>query len=71
MGGRAGQGSGGRMGGGGMGAGGACICPKCGHREPHKPGVQCLEERCPECGSAMVREGSAHHQQIESRRKQD
>lgn len=53
-----------------LGAGGFCICAKCGERVPHKPGVPCIEERCPSCGVAMVREGSPHHQQIESRRSE-
>jgi hypothetical protein len=56
------------MGGGqGLGAGGFCVCPKCGQRVPHRQGIPCLEERCASCGVAMVREGSAHHQQIEAR----
>ena len=59
---------GGRMAGGGMGAGGSCVCPKCGKSFPHSPGAPCLKERCPECGVALVREGSAHHQEIEARR---
>ena len=54
--------------GGGMGGGGFCICPKCGQREPHRPGMPCIQERCPSCGVAMVREGSPHHQEIESKR---
>jgi len=58
----------GPMGGGGMGAGGFCICPKCGERVAHRPGVPCLEERCPGCGVALVREGSQHHTEIEKRR---
>ena len=58
----------GLKGGAGLGAEGFCICPKCGQRTVHRPGVPCLEERCPSCGVAMVREGSAHHQEIESRR---
>ena len=58
---------GGGQGGGGMGAGGWCICPKCGKRTPHQPGVGCLKERCAECGVALVREGSAHHLEITSR----
>jgi hypothetical protein len=64
----AGGGRGGSGAGGGMGGGGFCVCPKCGQREPHQPGVPCLQERCPSCGVAMVREGSPHHQEIESRR---
>lgn len=61
-----GQGRG--QGGGQMGGGGFCLCLKCGHRSPHSAGSPCLQERCPSCGSAMVREGSPHHQEIKSRR---
>jgi hypothetical protein len=45
-----------------MGQGGWCVCVACGHRQPHNAGVPCREERCPKCGKAMLREGSAHHQ---------
>jgi len=38
------------------GAGGACLCPKCGHREPHEIGVPCMQKQCPKCGTAMTRE---------------
>jgi len=38
------------------GAGGTCLCPKCGHREPHERGVPCVQRRCPKCDSAMTRE---------------
>lgn len=71
----AGGGRGGGRGGGGrgqsgaaMGAGGSCLCPKCGRRFPHQPGVPCLDERCTDCGVALVREGSPHHEQILQRR---
>ena len=69
MGGGGGQGKGGGrgMGGGGMGAAGFCICPKCGRRTAHQPGVPCVQERCSECGVALVREGSPHHQAILAR----
>jgi len=54
--GRGGHGRG-RMGGPlAAGAGGACLCPKCGHREPHEAGGPCLQKKCPKCGNAMVRE---------------
>ncbi|MCR4428481.1 MAG: DUF134 domain-containing protein [Caldiserica bacterium] len=51
------------------GAGGFCVCPKCGYRKPHQAGVRCMDERCPQCGSVMVREGSYHHRIIEERKK--
>jgi hypothetical protein len=52
----------------GAGSRGRCVCPKCGHTEEHVPGVPCMQERCSDCGAAMVREGSPHHQQILARR---
>ncbi len=58
-----GPGTGRGMGGGGQGGGGFrggpggnCICPKCGHKIPHKMGRPCPQEQCPKCGTAMVRE---------------
>jgi len=47
----------------GLGARGNCICLKCGTKIPHHRGIPCLEERCPKCGAALVREGSPHHRQ--------
>lgn len=35
---------------------GTCLCPKCGHREPHERGIPCVRTRCPKCGTAMARE---------------
>ncbi len=52
-----------------LGRDGSCVCVACGHRQPHRQGVPCREERCPECGKAMLREGSPHHQQVLARRK--
>jgi hypothetical protein len=50
------QGTGrGRMGGQGLGLGGECQCPNCGTRAPHKRGIPCFEQLCPQCGSTMVR----------------
>ncbi|HDM66822.1 MAG TPA: hypothetical protein ENG62_00340 [Thermoplasmatales archaeon] len=45
----------GRGGGFGRGPGGECICPNCGHREPHQVGVPCYTRSCPKCGTPMVR----------------
>ncbi len=54
----------------GFGAHGACICPKCGRTQEHRPGRPCKRERCPECGVALLREGGEHHRAVlESREK--
>lgn len=57
IGGGAGQGRG-RGGGNKPGAGpsGNCVCPKCGHKEPHIAGQRCLDRACPKCGTKMIRE---------------
>jgi len=52
----------------GMGSGGYCVCLKCGEKVPHRRGVRCLDERCPQCGKAMVREGGAHHREALERK---
>ena len=44
-----------------MGDQGACICLRCGRREPHERAVPCRTRKCPHCGAAMLREGSEHH----------
>ena len=47
----------GRMGGpDAAGTGGACVCPKCGQREPHERGLPCADRKCSQCGTMMIRE---------------
>jgi len=59
-GGGAGRGGGrgpGRMGGPkAAGPSGYCVCPSCGHREPHAVGMPCYQKKCPQCSTQMVRE---------------
>ncbi|HER45648.1 MAG TPA: hypothetical protein ENO12_02415 [Thermoplasmatales archaeon] len=38
-----------------MGPGGECICPNCGHQEPHQLRVPCYTRKCPKCGTLMAR----------------
>src|SRR6056297_241821 len=51
-----GRGGSGQGPGAGSGPGGYCVCPDCGHREPHRRGQPCFEIRCPQCNTTMVRE---------------
>ncbi|MBK1649026.1 ferredoxin [Rhabdochromatium marinum] len=53
-----------------MGAGGACICPKCDYRGAHRAGIPCQDERCPQCGAKLLREGSYHDQLLQQKRQQ-
>ena len=53
--GRGGGGGRGRKGGWAAGPGGKCVCPACGHEEPHVAGEPCTEKACPECGTTMIR----------------
>ncbi len=53
----------------GMGSGGHCVCPKCGEEIPHRRGIPCQDERCPNCGAKMVREGSYHHNLIKEKKR--
>jgi predicted Fe-Mo cluster-binding NifX family protein len=59
-----GQGRGMGRGGAGIGRGGGpqaagpigeCVCPQCGHVEPHQRGLRCFDRACPKCGSMMAR----------------
>jgi hypothetical protein len=55
----------------GLGASGNCICLKCGYRVSKNLGKPCMEEKCPRCASALVREGGAHHQQSLKNQKKE
>jgi len=57
LGGGLGQGGGGRGGNRpGSGPGGNCVCPSCGHKEPHITGQRCADRTCPKCGTRMIKE---------------
>lgn len=63
MGGGRGRGMGGRAGAAGRGGFFAeedllmgCLCPSCGHREPHQRGFPCVQKKCIHCGTALIRE---------------
>lgn len=68
-GGGGGRGGGGRGRGGGMGAVGNCICVKCGYAAIKKPGIPCMQEKCPNCGGVLMREGGSHYQQAVKQKK--
>jgi hypothetical protein len=50
-----GAGGQGRIGGRGLGPTGECLCPQCGEKTPHERGMPCYKQKCPKCGTAMVR----------------
>jgi hypothetical protein len=35
---------------------GQCVCPNCGHKQPHVAGEPCFEKKCPKCNTTMVRD---------------
>jgi predicted RNA-binding Zn-ribbon protein involved in translation (DUF1610 family) len=35
---------------------GNCVCPNCGKKIMHDPGVPCYSISCPQCGTKMIRE---------------
>lgn len=36
-----------------VGGASKCVCPSCGHSEPHDRGTPCADKKCPECGTKM------------------
>ena len=46
---------------------GRCVCMRCGHGQAHAPGRPCRLDRCPQCGAALLLEGSHHHQKALAR----
>ena len=53
----------------GTDAAGFCVCPKCNERAPHRAGVPCKEERCPKCGTRMMREGVYCHEKLSDKKR--
>lgn len=55
----AGPGTGRKMGGSGQGRGTGppdyCICPQCGEKVVHTPGVPCPSLKCKKCGTPLVK----------------
>jgi ribosomal protein L37AE/L43A len=43
-----------------MGPVGFRVGPKCGEKVPHQAGMPRKEEKCPKCGTRIVREGFYH-----------
>jgi predicted Fe-Mo cluster-binding NifX family protein len=56
----------GRMGGPvSAGPDGWCLCPGCGHRQPHERGVPCNQVTCSQCGGPMIRDAAQSTQKEE------
>lgn len=51
-----GRGRGGKGGFSAQGDRGMCVCPTCGHAEPHHQGMPCVEQICPKCGTPLTRQ---------------
>ena len=51
----AGPGVTGRMGRRVCGQPGECVCPECGTKTPHGQGIPCTQQKCPQCGTSMMK----------------
>lgn len=40
----------------GSGPDGQCVCPKCGYKKTHEVGERCVDLKCPNCGTQLIRE---------------
>lgn len=60
-----GGGNGDFSGGQGYGSAGTCICIRCNIEIPHRAGIPCPQEKCPQCGKPMARK-----EMLEERQKQ-
>ncbi len=45
----------------GLGPSGLCVCVKCNYSSQKKRGIPCMEEKCPNCGATLLRQGGTHH----------
>lgn len=45
----------GQRGGTGAGPAGFCVCPSCGEQAGHVAGTPCTSQKCPKCGTLMIR----------------
>ena len=52
-----------------LGAGGFCVCFNCGYRKEHEQGKPCMEEKCPNCGKVLMREGFKHYKLAVEKKK--
>jgi rRNA maturation endonuclease Nob1 len=46
-----------------------CVCARCEKEFPHGKGPPCREQRCPDCGTPLLRKGSQHHQRLLAKRE--
>lgn len=49
------------------GISGQCVCVKCGYLSTKNRGIPCMQEKCPECGAVLLREGGYHHRKAKTK----